>query len=111
MALEIIGKIVEKYPTIQVSERFKKREFCLDITEEVNGNSYPNYAKLQLAQSKCEVLDSYNIGEEVKVQFNVRGSKFEKDGKVQYFTILDVWKIERVGAQNNASTDYNSAPF
>lgn len=95
MALEIIGKLIEIYPTQQVSERFKKREMVMDITEEVNGNSYPNFAKLQVSQNKCEVLDGYKIGEVVKVQFNVRGTRVEKDGKVNYYTNLDAWRIER----------------
>jgi len=99
MALELTGKIVEITPTQQVSERFKKREFSLDITEEVNGQSFPNFAKLQVSQNKCEVLDGYKIGEVVKVQFNVRGSRVEKDGKVNYYTNLDAWRIERVNAQ------------
>ena len=99
MALELTGKIVEITPTVQVSERFKKREFSLDITEEVNGQSFPNFAKLQVSQNKCEVLDGYKVGEIVKVQFNVRGSRVEKDGKVNYYTNLDAWKIEKVGSQ------------
>lgn len=102
MALELTGKLIEIYPTMQVSERYKKRELVLDITEESNGQSFPNVAKLQVSQNKCDVLDSYKVGEIVKVQFNVRGSKFEKDGKVNYFTNLDVWKIEKIGAQQQA---------
>lgn len=99
MELTVTGKIVDINPTVQVSERFKKRTFALDITEEVNGNSYANFALLQASQNKCEVLDHYKIGDAVKVSFNIRGSKYEKDGKTNYFTTLDAWKIEKVGAQ------------
>jgi hypothetical protein len=120
MALEVIGKLIEKYPTQQVSERFKKREFVLDITEEVNGNSYPNFAKLQAVQNRCELLDSFNEGDMVKVSFNIRGNKWEKDGRVNYITSLDAWRIERASAgdSNNAYSQpaaqpqqsYNPAP-
>ena len=118
MALEVIGKLIEKGPTMQVSERFKKREFVLDITEEVNGNAYPNFAKLQAVQNRCELLDSYNEGDMVKVSFNIRGNKWEKDGKVNYITSLDAWRIERANAgDNNAYSQpaqpqqqYNAAP-
>lgn len=119
MALEVIGKLIEKYPTQQVSERFKKREFVLDITEEVNGNSYPNFAKLQAVQNRCELLDSFNEGDMVKVSFNIRGNKWEKDGRVNYITSLDAWRIERAAAgdSNNAYSQpaqpqqsYNQAP-
>lgn len=101
MALEVIGKLIEKGPTMQVSERFKKREFVLDITEEVNGNAYPNFAKLQAVQNRCEILDGFNEGDMVKVSFNIRGNKWEKDGKVNYITSLDAWRIERAGASDS----------
>lgn len=102
MALEIIGKLIEKGNVIDVNERFKKREFVLDITEEVNGTAYPNFAKMQLVQNRCELLDSYREGDVVKVSFNVRGNKWERDGKVNYITNLDAWRIERanMGEQN-----------
>jgi len=101
MALEVIGKLIEKNPTMQVSERFKKREFVLDITEEVNGNAYPNFAKLQAVQNRCELLDNFSEGDMLKVSFNIRGSKWEKDGKVNYITNLDAWRIERANAGDN----------
>lgn len=120
MALEITGKIIEINPTMQVSERFKKRIFILDITEETNGQTYTNYASLQASQNKCEVLDGYKVGDEVKVSFNVRGNRWEKDGKVNYITTLDAWRIERIGnqtqsnnaaPQNNAGYSQGDAPF
>ncbi|MGC4058822.1 MAG: DUF3127 domain-containing protein [Chitinophagaceae bacterium] len=102
------GRLIEKYPTQQVSERFKKREFVLDITEEINGNSYPNFAKMQAVQNRCDMLDSYNVGDMLKVSFNIRGNKWEKDGRVNYITSLDAWRIER--ATQGDSSSYNAAP-
>lgn len=97
--LEIEGVIVDVGATTQVSERFKKREFVLDITEDVNGNSYPNFAKMQAVQNRCELLDQFRPGDRVKVSFNVRGNKWEKDGKVSYITQLDAWRVEAVAQQ------------
>lgn len=37
MNLEITGKLVEKYDTQTVNDRFRKREFVIEVTEEVNG--------------------------------------------------------------------------
>lgn len=110
MALEVIGKLIEKHPTMQVSERFKKREFVLDITEEVNGNAYPNFAKMQAVQNRCEILDNFNEGDMVKVSFNIRGNKWEKDGKVNYITSLDAWRIERANAGDNNAYQAPQAP-
>jgi single-stranded DNA-binding protein len=110
MALEVIGKLIEKGPTMQVSERFKKREFVLDITEEVNGNAYPNFAKLQAVQNRCEILDGFNEGDMVKVSFNIRGNKWEKEGKVNYITSLDAWRIERANAGDANTYQAPQAP-
>lgn len=94
MSLEVTGKLIVKYDTTQVSNKFSKREFVLELSEDINGNMYTNYAKMQLVQNKCEILDKYNIGDNVKVSFNIKGTKYEKDGKVNYFTSLDCWRIE-----------------
>ena len=98
MSLEVTGKLLVKYPTQQVSDKFRKREFVLELTEEINGNSYTNFAKLQLVQNKCDIIDRFNEGDMIKVSFNIKGNKWEKDGKVNYITNLDAWRIE------NAST-------
>ena len=98
MSLEVTGKLIQKGPVQQIKDTFKKREFVLDITEEVNGNSYANYASLQLVQAKCDILDRFNEGDTVKVSFNIRGNRYEKDGIVKYFTSLDAWRIEHAAA-------------
>ena len=94
MGLEITGKLLTKYAVQHVTDKFKKREFVLEITEEINGKPYTNFAKMQVVQAKCDILDSHSEGDAIKVFFNLKGSRNEKDGKVSYFTNLDVWKIE-----------------
>lgn len=104
MSLEVTGKLLVKYDTQQVNERFKKREFVMELAEEINGNVYTNYAKMQLVQNKCEILDRFNEGDPIKVNFNIKGNRWERDGKVNYITNLDAWRIEPAGASapNNA---------
>ena len=105
MTLEVTGKLIEKYDTITVSERFRKREFVLELSDEVNGSIYTNFAKMQLVQNKCDILDRFQVGEVLKVSFGIKGTKYEKDGKVNYFSNLDAWRIENAAAaqgQNNA---------
>jgi hypothetical protein len=94
MSLEVTGKLVVKYDTQQVSEKFKKREFVLELAEEINGNIYTNFAKMQLVQAKCDIIDRFNVGDLVKVSFNIKGNKWERDGKVNYITNLDAWRVE-----------------
>lgn len=97
MSLEITGKLIAKYDTQQVNEKFKKREFVIETSEEIKGNFYINYAKFQLVQNKCDLLDRYNTGDSIKVSFNLKGNKWEKDGKTNYITQLDAWRIENLG--------------
>src|SRR4028119_825166 len=103
MNLEITGKLIEKYDTNVVSDKFRKREFVLELGEEINGNVYTSYAKMQLVQNKCDIIDRFNIGDNLKVNFNIRGTRYEKEGKVSYFSNLDAWRIEQAAAQQGNS--------
>src|SRR6202012_6064987 len=98
MSLEVTGKLLVKYDTQVVSERFKKREFVLELAEEINGNVYTNFAKMQLVQNKCDIIDRFNEGDTVKVSFNIKGNKWERDGKVNFITNLDAWRVESATA-------------
>jgi len=112
MSFEVTGKLLAKYDTQTVSDRFKKREFVLELTEDINGNTYTNYAKMQLVQNKCELLDRYKEGDTVKVNFNIKGNRWERDGKVNYITNLDAWRIEpaTAGAQGNSMAAAQAMP-
>ena len=108
MSLEVTGKLLVKYDTQQVSDKFKKREFVLELAEEINGNIYTNFAKMQLVQNKCEIIDRFKEGDQVKVSFNIKGNKWERDGKVNYITNLDAWRME--SATGAPATGGNSQP-
>jgi hypothetical protein len=94
MNLEVTGKLIEKYDTQNVSDRFRKREFVLELADEINGTVYTNYAKMQLVQNKCDILDRFNIGEVLRVNFNIKGTRYDKDGRTNYFSNLDAWRVE-----------------
>ena len=55
-----------------------------------------NYVKFQSVQDRTTIVDRFNIGDEIKVSFNIKGSRWEKEGKVNYITNLDAWRIEQV---------------
>ncbi|OFX86404.1 MAG: hypothetical protein A2W99_13525 [Bacteroidetes bacterium GWF2_33_16] len=105
MSFEITGKLLEKFNTIQVSDRFKKREFVIESKESSNGMEFKDFIKFQLTQDKCNLIDSMQLNEEIKVSFNIRGNKWEKEGKVNYFTNLDAWRIEKVQGKNQPMID------
>lgn len=109
MGYELTGKLIAKYDTVQRTETFKVREFAVEKSEDINGRTIINYAKFQCVQDKTAIVDKVNIGDEIKVYFNIKGSKWEKDGKTSYFTNLDAWRIEQIlnpaGAQSSDSNN------
>jgi hypothetical protein len=96
MSYELTGKLVAKFDTVQRTENFKTREFAIEKTDDIGGRTIVNYAKFQSVQDKTELIDKVNIGDNVKVYFNIKGSKWEKDGKTNYITNLDAWRIEQI---------------
>ncbi len=93
--MDIKGKVIEIYDTVQVSEKFKKREFVVEYAENAQ---YPEFIKFELAQDKCDLLNGYRVGQDVEVHFNLRGRKWnDPKGEIKYFNSLQAWKIQNVG--------------
>ena len=92
MSYQLTGTIKVINDTVQVSEKFQKREFV--VTD--NGGMYPQDIQFQLAQDKCDVLNAYNVGDSITVSFNLRGREWTNpSGEVKYFNTLDAWRIEQ----------------
>ena len=100
MSFEINGRLAEKFETQKVSDRFQKREFVLEIKSTgATGYEFVDFIKFQSTQDKCSLLDQFNIDDTIKVSFNLRGRKWEKDGQVSYFTNLEAWRIENLSSE------------
>ena len=109
MSYELTGKLVAKYEIVQRTESFKTREFAVEKTDEISGRTVTNYVKFQCIQDKTAIVDRVNVGDNIKVYFNIKGSKWEKDGKVNYITNLDAWRIEQIlqpGATAKTDNEY-----
>ena len=104
MSFDIQGKLYETFEEQQVSEKFRKREFVLEIPD----GSFTQYVKFQLTQDKCSLLDPFKNGDEVKVTFNLTGKPFTKSGTTMYFTNLQAWRLEPAG---NAGAPAGNAPM
>jgi len=98
MAFEITGKIIDISPVNQVSDKFKKREFVIEKKETGGAAVFIDYVKFQLVQDKCDLINESYLNEDVKISFNLKGNKWERDGKINYFTNLDAWKIEKTSS-------------
>ncbi len=111
MSFEITGKLVAKYDAVQRTETFKTREFVIEKNEEINGRSISNYIKFQCVQDRTAMPDRFNLGDEVKVSFNIKGSKWVKDGRENYITNLDAWRMEHIKlAQQNEQASIVASP-
>jgi len=109
MSYELKGKLVAKYDTVQKTETFKTREFVIEKTDEFNGRSISNYIKFQCTQDRTTMPDRFNIGDEVKISFNIKGTKWMKDGRENYITNLDAWRIENIKLAQETSQPANVA--
>lgn len=101
-SFEVVGTLKAKFETQQVSEKFQKREFVV-MTD--TATQYPQAINFQLSQDKCGLLDTYNVGEEMKVSFNLRGREWFNPTKniTQYFNSLEAWRLEKVAAGAQAA--------
>jgi hypothetical protein len=114
MSYEIAGKLVAVFDIIQRTETFKTREFVIEKSEDIGGRVITNYVKFQCVQDKTAMPDKFGIGDEVKVQFNIKGTKWVKDGRENYITNLDAWRMETLkldqGGNAGGNVNYNDMP-
>ena len=94
MSFEIEGKLHKIYDTEQKTDSFRAREFVLEIVQ----GTYPQFIKFQLTQDRCEALDPFQAGQQIKVYFDLRGREW--NGK--YFTNLQAWRVEALDASQPA---------
>ena len=103
MGIEAIGKLHTIFETKQVSERFTKREFVLSLAD---NPKYPQTVLFQLSGERCSQLDRLSVGDDVRVEFSLRGREWKSPaGEIKYFNSLDVWKIEPMRARQSVGRD------
>jgi hypothetical protein len=108
MGIEISGKIHAVFEAKQITERFRKREFVLELTD---NPKYPQTVLFQLSGDRCETIDGFEIGEEVRVDFSLRGREWKSpQGEIRFFNSLDVWTIEKTAGAGAGSFD-EEPPF
>lgn len=84
------GKIKQIFETVSMSEKFSKRDLVLTSNEK-----YPQDILIQFTQDKCFVLDKYSVGQDVEVNYNLKGREWvSPSGEVKYFNTIEGWKIE-----------------
>ncbi len=87
------------------SNGFTKREFIIKLTGDGENPEYPNHMPCELIKDKTSLLDQFQIGNEVKVTFNLGGNLWAGNGSGERaFATLKAWKLEllNVGQQQAA---------
>ena len=90
-AFQLNGTIIEIYDEKIISDKFKKREFVL---EHAPNPEYPDFLKIEVVQNKTDLLDKYKVGDEVTVDINLKGKKWEKGKESGYFNSIQAWRIQ-----------------
>jgi hypothetical protein len=89
--MEVTGKIKFINAEQVVSASFKKRELVVTTEEQ-----YPQHIMMEFTQDKCDLLNIYKVGEDVKVSINLRGREWvSPQGETKYFNTIQAWRIEK----------------
>jgi|TARA_R100001463_G_scaffold14779_3_gene38826 single-stranded DNA-binding protein len=109
--MELKGKIKLINPTKEYGAKgFKKRELVIET-----GDDYPQFITVEFIQDKCEVLNSYNVGDVVTIGINIQGREWENpEGETKYFNSIQGWKISKEGGSAPApvvANESNDLPF
>ena len=95
MALEIEGTLAQKLPVQSGSSArgpWAKQEFILEYPD---GNFTAKACFTAWGQEKVQDLDKYQVGDKVKVSFNLKSREYNG----RWYNDLQIWKIAPAGAQ------------
>jgi len=96
--MEVTGKIkkIDETKTFG-SNGFRKREMVITTDEQ-----YPQMLMIEFIQDKCDLMNNFNVGEDVKVSINLRGREWiNPEGEAKYFNSIQGWRIEKSGVSTN----------
>ena len=92
---EATGKLKVKFDTQTFPSGFSKREFVLTVGDD----QYPQDIKFELIKDKCSWLDNFQEGQELTVNFDIRGNEY----KGKYYVNLNCWKINSAGESTSST--------
>ena len=89
--MEIQGKIklIGEIQTVG-SNGFRKRELVVTTEEQ-----YPQHLSVDFVQDKTELLNNFQVGQQVKVGINLRGREWiSPQGETKHFNSIQGWRID-----------------
>lgn len=81
-------KLVEDIQTF--ASGFSKREFVVEVED----GKFPQSIKFECVKEKTSMIEAFDIGDPVKVFFDIRGNEY----KGKYYVNLNAWKLEKPGS-------------
>lgn len=88
---------------------FSKREFVITTEHD----KYPQDLKFEVVKDRCSLLDDFEVGQKVQLNFDIRGNEY----KDRYYVNLACWKIEAAdgggapaASASSASSDSSGEP-
>ena len=103
--MEVQGKIkmIDETKTYG-NNGFRKREMVVTTEEQ-----YPQHILIEFIQDKTDLLDKFKVGQNVKVNINLRGREWTNpQGETKYFNSLNGWRIESL--EQSVSQDMPPMP-
>ncbi|XLS28815.1 DUF3127 domain-containing protein [Flavobacteriaceae bacterium M23B6Z8] len=91
--MEVQGKIklIDETKTYG-NNGFRKREMVVTTEEQ-----YPQHIMIEFVQDKCDLLNNFQVGQNVKVSINLRGREWvNPQGETKYFNSIQGWRIENL---------------
>ena len=98
--MELSGKIkwIDETKTYGTNG-FRKREVVITTEEQ-----YPQHILVEFIQDKCDLLNSYQVGQDVKIGINLRGREWvNPEGQTKYFNSIQGWRIEKLSSDDSES--------
>ncbi len=106
--MQVIGKLEEVHELVKRTETFQVREFVLEI--QAQNSQYSEHVLFQLTNNRTNLIDNFQIGQEIVVDFDLQGRKWTaQDGRVVFFNRLNAWRISPYNAQ--AAMGYQQQPM
>ncbi len=69
---------------------FRKREVVVTTEEQ-----YPQHIMVEFVQDKCDLLNNFKVGQDVKISINLRGREWvNPQGETKYFNSIQGWRVE-----------------
>ncbi len=98
--MEIQGRIKQIFPSQTMGQNGLEKRDLVIITEDI----YPQTIIIQFTQQRCDLLDSLQVGQVVKVYINIKGREWRSPyGEIKYFNTIEGWKIEVIQTTNVAN--------